>query len=141
MTTVTITTDAPADPATVTEYGDALPELVRALNHITRHHEALEFPADADRLIRNVSRAASLLPQLLEQITGWLVAEEAAGRIVMAHGSRFPGSDIALDVARLELEQAQAYARVLQRALDAVASVTCDMSGVEEDGSDEGSGE
>ena len=136
MTTISIVTDAPADPATVTEYGDALPELVRALNHITRHHEAMDYPPDADRLIRNVSRAASMLPQLLEQVSGWLEAEQAAGRIEMAFGSLFPDPAHAADAARMDLEQAQAHARMLQQALDAAAAVTCDMSGVE-DGSDE----
>jgi hypothetical protein len=141
MTAITITTAAPADPATVTEYGDALPELVRALNHVTSRHEALEYPPDADRLIRNLAAAASRLPQLLGQVSGWLEAEQAAGRIKMASVSQFrdaPG--IAADVARQALEQAQAHARMLQQALDAAAAVTADMGGVE-DGSGEGSGE
>ena len=135
-TTISITTSAPADPATVTEYGDALPELVRALNHVTLHHEAMEYPSDADRLLRNISLAVSRLPQLLEQVSGWLQAEQAAGRIEMAHDSTYPSAAVAADVARLQLEQAQAHARMLQQALDAAAAVTCDMSGVEE-----GSGE
>jgi hypothetical protein len=138
VTMITITTAAPADPATITEYGDALPELVRALNHVTRHHGALDHPSDADRLIRNISRAVSMLPQLLEQVAGWLEAEQAAGRIEMAYGSPYPSPALADDVARRQLELAQAQARMLQQALDAAAAVTCDMSGVE-DGSDEGS--
>ena len=139
-TTISITTSAPADPAIVTEYGDALPLLVAALNHVTRHHEALNEPYDVDRLIRNLATAAARLPQLLEQVAGWLEAEQAAGRIEMASGSRFPSSGLAANQAGIRLEQAQAHARMLQQALDAAASVTCDMSGVEDDGSDEGSG-
>ena len=137
MPDITITTAAPADPATVTEYGDALPELVRALNHVVAHHSALDYPSDADRLIRNVSLAVSRLPQLLEQVSGWLEAEQAAGRIRMASGSPFASASLAAEVARMKLEQAQAYARVLQQALDAATSVTSDMAGVEDDGIEE----
>jgi hypothetical protein len=129
MTTISITTDAPADPAIVLEYGDALPELVRALNHVTRHHEAMEFPSDADRLIRNIAVAAGRLPQLLEQVAGWLAAEQAAGRVGIASGSRFITAARAVEVAGAYLERAQAQARILQRALDVVAEVTADMTG------------
>ena len=138
MTAIIIATDAPADPATVTEYGDALPELVRALNHVTRHQSALEYPSDADRLLRNISRAASMLPQLLEQVASWLTAEVAAGRIQVAAGSCFPDAVIAGDVARLQLEQAQAHARMLQQALDGAAGVTCDLAGTGDSSSEGG---
>lgn len=138
MTTLTILTTAPADPATVTEYGDALPELVRALNHVLLHHEAMEYPSDADRLIRNVALAASRFSQLIEQVSGWLQAEQAAGRIRTAGGSRFPGPAIAVGVALTDLERAEAHARMLQQALDAAAAVTSDMAAVREDGSKEG---
>jgi hypothetical protein len=113
---------------------------MRALNHLTRHHEALREPSDADQLIRDVSLAVSRLPQLLEQVSGWLVAEQAAGRIGIVPGIRLPNAVLALDVARQELEKAQALARMLQQALDAVAAVTTDMTGIE-DGSDEEGGE
>ena len=139
-TEISITTSAPPDPAILTEYGDALPELVRALAHVTLHHEALAEPQDADRLIRNIAEAVSRLPQLLEQVAGWLTAEQAAGRIRTAGGSRFPGAAIAVGVALTDLEQAQAHARMLQQSLDAAASVTSDMAGVEDDGSEEVSG-
>lgn len=132
MTTITILTTAPADPATVTEYGDALPELVRALAHVTLHHEALDEPADADRLIRNIALAAGRLPQLLDQVSGWLEAEQAAGRIGIADGSLFNGAAHAAGVAAMRLVQAQAHARMLQQALDAAAAVTTDMTGVRE---------
>ena len=139
-TTLSITTAAPADPATVTEYGDALPELVRALAHITRHREALDYPADADRLIRNVARAASMLPQLLDQVARWLADEDAAGQVEMAAGSRYPSSSLAAVVARMHLDAAQAAAGRLQEALDAAASVTCDMGGTG-DGGEDGAGD
>jgi hypothetical protein len=124
-TRLTITTDAPADPATVTEYGDALPELVRALNHVTRHHEALGQPVNADRLIRNVALAVSRLPQLLSQIGLWLGEEQLAGRIrVDSSGGELGGPATAVVAVRVRLDEAAGLAEALHERLDAAASVT-----------------
>ena len=131
MTTITITTSAPADPATVTEYGDALPELVRALNHIPRHHEASDYPSDADRLIRNVAQAVGRLPQLLGQVDAWLAQEGAAGRITIPHSGHDGAPLAAVAAARVRLGAAGAAAIALQEALDSAASVTCDLEGTE----------
>jgi hypothetical protein len=133
---IDLSTDTAPSPERTIQLAETIAESVRVLNHQTRHHEALRYPPEADRLIRELSSAASRLPQLLEQIAGWLEAEQAAGRIEIADGSSYTTPALAADVARLQLEQAQAQARMLQHALDAAAAVTCDMSGVE-DGSDE----
>ena len=135
-----INPDGPADPLYVLELAEAFAEITRALNHLTRHHSALGEPADADQLLRYLETAASRLPQLLEQVSGWLAAEEAAGRIRMADGSGFPGPVVAVGAARGWLERAQADARRLQQALDAAAQVTAHMA-VREDGTEEESGE
>ena len=136
-----IMTDGPADPLYVLELAEGFAEIARTLNHLTRHHESLHYPAEADELIREISSAAGRLPQLLEQVSGWLEAEQAAGRIGVADGSPWSGEGAApsgaVAVARIKLEQAQAHARMLQQALDAAAAVTCDMAAVQEDGSDE----
>ena len=127
--------DGPRDPDYVLEVAEAFAEAARVMNHLTRDHGALQYPSEADRLIRDVSLAVSRLPQLLEQVAGWLEAEQAAGRITMASGSPYLSSSFAAEVARMKLEQAQAHARILQQALDAAASVTSDMAGV--DGSED----
>ena len=135
---IDLSTDAAPSPERTLQLAETMAGIVRTLNHATRHHEALKYPSDADRLIRELSLAASRLPQLLGQVSAWLEAEQAAGRIVMAAGSRYPSSVLAAEVARMRLEQAQAHARVLQQALDAAASVTSDMAGVEDEGGEEG---
>ena len=132
--------DAPRDPQYLLEVLEAAAEAVRVANHQTLGHEALRYPSEADTAIRYLATLASRLPQLLEQVSGWLQAEQAAGRIEMAHDSTYLASALAADAARLQLEQAQAHARMLQQALDAAAAVTCDMAGVEDAGSEEGSG-
>jgi hypothetical protein len=128
MTTISITTDAPADPVTVTEYGDALPELVRALNHVTLHHEAMEYPSDAARLLRNLAIVAGGLPQLLGHVAQWLAAEQAEGRIG-THGSPFRAPLHDVEAATAYVKQAQACARMLRSALDGAAEATSRMTG------------
>ena len=139
MTTVDLTTDGPCDPKYVHEVADALALSVRVLNHLTRHHEALEYPQDADLLIRQVATAVSRLPQLLDQVTDWLAAEESAGRLRVADGSRFPSSVLAVDVVRLKLDMAaRGDAKRLHQALDAAAAVTSDIAGVDQERSEGG---
>jgi hypothetical protein len=123
--------DAAPSPERTLQLAEALPEIVRTLNHQTRHHEALRDPSDADRLLREISTAAGRLPQLLEQATRWLEKEQEAGRIEMT-GRRYPGSDLAVNVARLHLEMAAGDARHLQNSVDAALSVTCEMAAAED---------
>jgi len=139
-TELTITTNAPADPETVTEYGDALAELVRALNHVTRHHEAMGYPSDADRLIRNVETAVARLPQMLQQVAGWLAEEHADGRIRMAAGAEFTQTALAVLAVEAKLKKAEAHAEAFRRMLAEAASVMSGMA-ARDDGTGEGSGE
>jgi hypothetical protein len=138
-TSVTLNTDGPCDPLYVLEVAEALAEAARVLNHLTRGHECLEYPSEADRLIREVSVAAGRLPQLLGQVTRWLSDEQAAARIEMPGGEYAGRPDLAFTAARLRLDAAAGLAGELQEMLDAAASVTCDMADVDDD-SGEGSG-
>lgn len=122
----------PAGPDATLKAAEVFAEIVRYLNHATRDHAALRYPSDADRLLRDVSLAVSRLPQLCEQVAAWLHAEVYAGRVDMAHGSRFPNAGVAEDVMRLQLELAAARARELGKALDSAASVTSAMGAVED---------
>src|ERR1035438_5904075 len=66
--TIAINIDAPPSPGYVLELAEAAAEIIRALNHLTRHPEALEFPAEGDQLFRYLESAAERMPQLLDQI-------------------------------------------------------------------------
>ena len=125
---VILDTGAPSDPEYVREVADAFAEAVRVLNHLTRHHEALKYPSEADRLIRVLATAASRLPQLCGQIGAWLAVEQEAGRV------RVPSSSSlhAVTAARMRLEAAAAVASELQEALDSAARVTCDLAAAED---------
>ena len=118
---VAINIDAAPDPQYVLELGEAFAQIVRALNNITRDHAALEYPAEADELIRDVSLAVSRLPQLLEQVGRWLAAEHEAGRVGTDDGAD-PAT--AVMAARIRLDQARAMADDLTHALNSATSVT-----------------
>lgn len=123
---------APSPERTI-QLAETVPEIVRALNHATRHHEALRCPADADRLLRELATAAGGLPQLLGQVTSRLQRELDAGRIEMAAGAEYGDPAMALDVARMRLERAAGHFRRAQEALDAAAAVTSCMAAREGD--------
>ena len=126
--------DTAPSPDRTIQLAEVIAEAVRVLNHQTRHHEALRYPSDADRLLRELATTAARLPQLLGQVTAWLAKEDDADRIEMASGSRYPSAGLAADVVRLKLEVAAADARRLQVSLDAAASVTSDMAAREDEG-------
>ena len=56
-------------------------EAVRGLNWATRHQAGLDQPAVAYDIVGALSLAASRLPQLLTQITGYLDRALAAGNL------------------------------------------------------------
>lgn len=128
---VAINIGGPRDPQYVLELAEAFAEIVRALNHITRDHEALLYPSEADRLIREVSSAASRLPQLLGQVGAWLEQERAAGRIEVPSGEFAGDARLAVVTAGVRLEMASAIAAALQEALDDAARVTCGLAAPE----------
>jgi hypothetical protein len=66
-------------------------EAIRGLNWATRHAAGLDQPAIAYDILAALSLAASRLPQLLTQVTGYLDQALAAGRL---------GHDLGEDPAR-----------------------------------------
>jgi|GEM_PF-3496972 len=133
---VALNIGAPPAPEYVLKVAEAIAEGVRVLNHVTRHHEALEYPAQADWLIRALSSATSRLPQLLSQVGEWLGEENAAWRVAVSSGE-YQGEPLtAVTAARLRLDAASVVAAQLAEALDSAASVTCDLVAAE-DGSDD----
>ena len=106
------------------------------MNHATRHREALEYPSDVDRVVRELSSAAARLPQLLSQVGAWLEHEDAE-RIAVPSGEYQGNPLLAVATARIRLDMASAIAAALQEALDDAARVTCDLAAVEAEEDDE----
>lgn len=129
---IDLSTDAVPSPGRTLHLAETLASIVRCLNHDTRHREALRYPSDADRVIRELAAAASRLPQLLGQVSRWLDGEYEEGRVGL-DGS----GDVSVAVlqATARLESASQYASLLGAALDRAASLTSGMTAAE-DGSD-----
>ena len=137
-TEISITTSAPPDPAIVTEYGDALPLLVAALNHVTRHSEAMDDPRDAERLLLNIETAVARLPQLLHQVSARLNDMYADGRLEMDGSGEFTQPALAALAVRARVSEAGELAEEFRAVIASAAVVTGHMR-LREDGSEEGS--
>ena len=91
-------------------------EALRGLNYAIRHPAGLAQPAAAYDILGALSLAASRLPQLLTQITGYLDQGLAAGQL---------GHDLgedpahAIDAAAVFLDDARGSAAALAGDLDA----------------------
>ena len=131
---VALNIDAPPSSDYVLELAEAFAQIAALFNHQTRHHEALEYPAQADQLIRDVTLAVSRLPQLLTQAGRWLEAERDAGRIDVAAGDFKGRSGAAVAAARIRLDIAALKAEELQEALDYALKVTRDLASDGDDG-------
>jgi hypothetical protein len=127
-----LSTDATPSPERTLQLAETFAELARVMNHATRHHEALKFPHEADRLIREIAMAASRLPQLLQQVSAWLNTEYEEGRVTVADAAD-PDAAFAVLSVSSRLESASQYAGLLSQALQRAASVTSTMT-VAEDG-------
>ena len=133
---ITLNTDGPREPGYVLEVAEGLAESVRVLCTLTRDHAALEYPSEADRLIREVSSAVHRLDQLLAQAGGWLEQERREGRIGVTGGPFTGEPGLAAVRARLSLDEARACLTPAVTALEAAASVTSCMEAREDGGDD-----
>ena len=124
--TVRLSPDGPHSPEYTSQVASAAAEAVRVLNHATLNFagQALEFPADADTVLCSLSTAAQRLPQLLDQLRGWLNDELAAGRLRIGHGPHAGDPAAAMAEASRRLRDASAIAFRLHLALKDVTAVT-----------------
>lgn len=130
--TVTLDIDGPRNPEYTLAVAEAVAEGVRVLNHLTRSHDSIACPSEADRFIREIATTAARLPQLLGQVAAWLACEDEAGRIEIPSGENAGNPLLATVTACGHLEAAGAAASVLRKALDSAASVTSTMGDVED---------
>jgi hypothetical protein len=118
---ISLDTAGPCDPGYFLEVAEAFAEAARVMNYLTLSHEALEFPAEADTLLRYVSTAAARLPQLVDQVARWYAVEQARGRLRSDDGR---GTAAAAAHVRAHLDRAAIAAAQLQSDVDAATAVT-----------------
>ena len=123
--------DAPPSPDYVLEVAEAFAQCVRVMNHATRHHEALEYPAEGDTLLRYLESAVSRLPQLLDQIASWYEQEAADGGLEVVSGDRKGSPAMAAIAIRMRADAARVSAEQLQSDLASLARVTATLAAAE----------
>lgn len=127
--TIQLSTEGPHSPQYTRNVAAAAAEAVRVLNHATMNNrdQALAYPADAESVIRSVAAVAQRLPQLLEQLQGWLAGELHAGRLQAAYGPHAGDPAAAVAVAGGRLLTAAGCASQLSDALTAAAEAACTL--------------
>ena len=130
---ITIDPAGPHSPEYTAALANAIADAVRTLNHATLNHpgEALAFPADADAVISALATAMQRVPQLLDQLSGWLTEEYRAGRMQITYGPHAGDPGAATLEARIGLSEASAIAGQLHAALKGVGAVTSKISAPE----------
>jgi hypothetical protein len=135
---IDLSTGAPPSPERTRQLAETMAEIMRVLNHQTRHPESIGESADVDRVVRELSSVATRLPQLLRQLSAWLEAKQQAGRITAVGGDYAGRPDAAVMAEKVRLDVAGGAALVLAEELDHAAAITCDLAAeTGEDGDDE----
>lgn len=115
--------DGPHDPDTVISAAQALPRLVRYLNNATgpgHRTESLHHMCTAYRIISQLAATADLLPQLLDQLAGFLHAQSTNPTVYDDRHDR-PAAGTAV-VAALDLGDAIKIVGRLVETLHAAAN-------------------
>ena len=114
--------DGPHSPAHTFEAGQLFDDCSRFLVYATMARKGgLVYPADAYRLLGDVCSATGRLSQMCEQLTAFLQAQEATGRLYEARDRDIAGQvGSAADSLQLAGNWASSLTTVLQNAQRAI---------------------
>jgi hypothetical protein len=105
---------------TVGQLAEQAAQAVRALNHLTRPGlGALSGPAEVCHLVAALACTTNRLPQLLDQLSGWLLGEKQADRLRVDACSPWPDPAATVTDASAALAQARQCVHRAGHALDA----------------------
>ena len=136
---IAINIGGPRDPQYVLELAEGAAEIIRALNHLTRDHAALEYPHEGDQFLRYLESAVSRLPQLLDQIASWYEREAADGNLKVASADWEGVPGMAVVALRVWMDAARMGAEHLAADLGSAARVTTDLAAAEGGSNEPGS--
>jgi len=118
---------------TLTQLAEQAAEAVRAMNHLTRPGAgALDDPAEVCEIVVALSCATARLPQLLAQLSSWLVGERRAGRLRVDAWSDTPAA-ATVAAAATALTQAASGAVRASHELDAAHQHLAHLAGTGDD--------
>lgn len=103
---------------------EIIAEAVRVLNHATRDPDAITEPATLYAITASLATLADRLPQLCDQLTGWLDREVAVERLAHDHGQPVQA---AADPARSGLTAAAGLAGGLSLAFGAAQAAAAHL--------------
>lgn len=135
---IDLSTDVPASPERTLQLAAAMAEIARVLNHTTMDHGALEFPSEADRVLREYVTAVERIPQFLSQLARWVALEDGAGRIVVPSGAWRGRPHGAVSALQARLDVARTRAATLCADLEHAAQVTSALAAPDPEGADGG---
>jgi len=117
---------------TIAQLAEQAAESIRALNHLTYPGTgAPNGPADASEVVASLARVAGRIPQLLGQLSRWLVSEHRAAQLRLDAWSPTPDVGTAVTEAVADLTEAAEAARRAGRALDAANQVFAHLAAVD----------
>lgn len=122
--------DGPHDDDHTVQAARALPHLVRYLNNATgpgHQSSALPYAAAADRVLANVAGAIGLLPQLLDQLAGFLTDQGRNDPTLhddRRYGPNAQSAPVTAAEAAIDLKEAGLVARRLAAVLQAARART-----------------
>jgi hypothetical protein len=96
----------------------AVAEAVRYLCNATRQQHALQWPSHVEQVVSGISSAAAMLPQLFDQLAGWLERAADDEQLYDTHDEAdIDLASLTAHTAAESLRQASSACRVLQRDL------------------------
>ncbi len=114
----------PPAELTIAQLAEQAAESIRALNHLTYPGTGVpDDPADASDVVASLARVAGRIPQLLGQLSRWLVTEHRAAQLRLDAWSPMPDVGTAVAEAVADLTEAAEAARRTGRALDSANQI------------------
>jgi hypothetical protein len=119
----------PAAPRTLGEWADDAAEAIRELNHRTRPASGeLTYPADVAEILAALTAMTTRLPQLLDQLTGWLLDQHQAGRLRVDLLAPLPDAGRTVHATAVALTQATGALRRAGREIDVAHQHTAHLA-------------
>ena len=119
-------------PENVLKAANQAAEAIRYLNHATLSPvtAALRYPGDVDAVLVALEELGQRLPQLLDQLGAWMVAECKADRVrVVVPGAHSPSTEaVAVAALRQYLDEAGVGAEAFRRAIHDGRQITATLA-------------
>jgi hypothetical protein len=126
-----------ADERTCAQWADQAEHAIRVLNHRTRPGAGeLTDPAAAADVIATLASLTAMLPQLLDQLAGWLRDQQHAGRLRVDNMAALPDAGQTVHATTAALSHASACLRRAGHAIDAAHQHAAHLAATDDDYAD-----